>query len=120
MGIWPYLQRLGLDEQDLYGAEGNAFDHYAVIKRIGQPLADWVTGRPFDQHRFVDPATVVRVYQDLAEQVRAAGYCTEEHPFPLRVRAAIMEDQVLVPAAPRTLAEQHSAAPAAESGRHIG
>ena len=40
MGLWAYLRQLNLDDQDLVDAEGDALDHFAVIKRIGSALAD--------------------------------------------------------------------------------
>ena len=44
MGMLAYLQTLGLNDQDMYDAQGNSFDPQAVCLRLQLGVQMWAAG----------------------------------------------------------------------------
>ena len=68
MGLEGYYGRLaaaGLDDRAIFSAQGNAFDHVAVDRRIGAAVVAWLRGGDLPPHIYPGPAVVERLYQEV-------------------------------------------------------
>ena len=93
MGMAAYLdgfRRLGMDDFQMFNAQGNNFDRAAVAIRVREALATWMAGGVLPRHAYPDPSEVLRVYGRLRTEVVAAGVAACVHPFPRDLQAALL------------------------------
>ena len=93
MGMADYLEGfrgLGMDDHQMFNAQGKSFDCAAVALRVREGLATWLTGGALPRHAFPDPAAVVGVYGRLRAEVVAAGVAACGHPFPRDLQATLL------------------------------
>ena len=94
LGLAEHYERLaqaGLSERDLFCAQGNAFDHWAVQKRMAGALLAWLGGAPLPDGAFPRPSTVAGHYQQLRQGVLTGA----AHSFPMATQVlpdAIVSD----------------------------
>ena len=113
MGMADYLdsfRRLGMDDFQLFNAQGNSFDRAAVAMRVREAMAVWTAGGALPRHAYPDPAGVVGVYERLRAEVLAAGVAACLHPFPRDLQAALLGGTA-------TAVRQDGGGAAAEDGR---
>ena len=93
MGMADYLEGfrgLGMDDYQMFNAQGNSFDRAAVALRVREGLATWLSGGVLPRHAFPDPYVVIGVYGRLRAEVVAAGVAACGHPFPRDLQVALM------------------------------
>ena len=93
MGMADYLEGfrgLGMDDYQMFNAQGNSFDRAAVALRVREGLATWLAGGALPRHAFPDPAAVASVYGRLRAEVVAAGVAACSLPFPRDLRATLL------------------------------
>ena len=59
----------GLTPQELFDAQGNAFDPDAFRARVQAPLLDWLRGRPLPHADLMPPHTLRQHYDQMVERV---------------------------------------------------
>ena len=112
MGMAAYLDSfrgLGMDELQLFNAQGNSLYRAAIAMRVREALATWTSGGDLPRHAYPDPASVVTVYEGLRAEVLRAGAPACAHPFPRDLHIALLS------AAPAAAGRAGTAA--AEDGR---
>ena len=115
MGMAAYLdgfRRLGMDDFQMFNAQGNSFDRAAVALRVREALAIWVAGGSLPRHVYPEPAEVLRVSGRLRAEVVAAGFSACVHPFPRDLPAALL-------GGPAVMVRQVEVGIAAEDGRRV-
>ena len=93
MGMAPYMERLreaGLDEYQLYNAQGNSFDRTAVAIRIREVVAAWVRGGEVARHEFPAPPAIAASYERLRAGLLRAGLPACRGPFPEDLVGALL------------------------------
>ena len=93
MGMADYLEgfrSLGMDDFQMFNAQGNSFDRAAVALRVREGLATWLAGGVLPRHAYPDPSEVLGVYGRLRAEVVAAGVAACVRPFPRDLQAALL------------------------------
>ena len=86
------LSSIPLSVMDLFTAEGNAFDHWAVDRCVGVTLVAWLRGGATPQPAYPSPMTVEALYQQLRTTIRSSpgsadlDMAAEVMPAPLMTR----------------------------------
>ena len=89
----PYLEHLrrrGLDDYQLFNAQGNSFDRTAVAIRIREAVARWVGGGEVVRHVFPSPTEVLASYERLRASSLLAGLQWCPRFFPRILRGALL------------------------------
>ena len=85
MGMAAYLNslcQLGLDEYQLFNAQGNSFDRVAVALPLRGAVTGWACGEDVPRHTYLQPADVLRTYEPLRAVAVRAGLAACPSPFP--------------------------------------
>ena len=109
MGMVAYLasfRGLGMDDLQLFNAQGDSFDRAAVAMRVREALAVWTAGRDLPRHVYPDPAGVVRVYEGLRAEVLSSGVAACAHPFPRDLQAALLSEAAVAARRTGTIAAE--------------
>ncbi len=121
MGMLAYLQTLGLNDQDMYDAQGNSFDPQAVCLRLQLGVQMWAAGTLERRHDYPRLQEVQRAYAQVLAYVRERGLVGCESPFPYDLRGwltRVDEDSPPSLTPPICYAESNTEA-AAEDGRRV-
>ena len=87
MGMLPYLTQLGLDELQLFSAQGNSFDRAIVGLRLGSTIASWLAGNEVLEHRFPTADQIMAVYRRVyRDRLEAGWHPPMENPVPAAAR----------------------------------
>ena len=76
LGLGDYyglLEAQGLGAAQLFTAQGNAFDHVAVARRLGQAVRAWLRGGFPERHRYPAPSAIEDLYQRLRAPIEAGA-----------------------------------------------
>ena len=80
LGVWQYLDSLGMEERQLFDAQGNMFDKDSVIRRVRFAVALWLRGDiDMPNVTAASPAEIGRWWQRLKHDVVAAGHHVGPH-----------------------------------------
>ena len=93
MGMGAYLHsraQLGLDEFQMFNAQGNSFDRAAVALRLREGVARWLAGGDFTRHCYPDPRSVCSDYERLRREAVLAGLPARDSPFPADLQEALL------------------------------
>ena len=74
LGLGDYydlLEAQGLGTVQLFTAQGNAFDHVAVARRLGQAVRTCLRGGFPERHRYPTPQAIEDLYQRLRTPIEA-------------------------------------------------
>ena len=74
LGLECHYRRLraaGLSTSELFTAQGNSFDHWAVEQRIGAALVAWLQGADLPRHSFPPPTREAALYARMRAAVLA-------------------------------------------------
>ena len=114
MGMGSYLAELGVNEQELYDAQGNSFDPQAVALRLRDGIHEWAAGGLLSRHPYPDLATVTAAFEEDRHYVENRGLLGCARPFPhdLHDRLLCIGGTPQLSATPAA-----SSSPAAEHGR---
>ena len=73
-GMWQYLKDLGLDDRQLFDAQGDMTDKDALVSRIGHAVVGWLQGQiHLSNVGTAGPAEVQCVWTQLAKHLSADG-----------------------------------------------
>ena len=92
MGMAAYLdslRRLGMDDLQLFNAQGHSFDRAAVAMRVREALTTWTAGGVLARRAYPGPADVVAVYEQLWAAVLSAGTAACLYPLPRDLHASL-------------------------------
>ena len=90
---YALLGQRGLSERDLFTAQGNSFDSWAVQRRVAGAVVAWLQGCPLPECRIPAPSAVEAMYQRLCRDVRGPGGCPPAFPMaPTAVPAHLLQD----------------------------
>ena len=93
MGMASYMEHLrevGLDEHQLFNAQGNSFDRTAVAIRIRETVAAWVGGGEVARHEFPAPPAIAASYERLRGGLLLAELPACRGPFPEDLVGALL------------------------------
>ena len=83
MGMLPYLASLGLDDLQLFNAQGNSFDRAIIGLRLGSTIASWLAGDDVLGHRFPSSDDIMAVYNRVYRDCLDGGWQPSmEDPIP--------------------------------------
>ena len=96
MGLEDHYKALAqqaLGDAALFTAQGNAFDHIAVVRRLVIPVTGWLRGDDTLRQRYPTPTAVEGWYQQLRACIQTGG---TDYP-PMECVAHAFPEDLLLP-----------------------
>ena len=93
MGMGAYLHslgQLGLDEFQMFNAQGNSFDRAAVALRLREGVAQWLAGADLARYAYPDPRSVCSDYERLRREIVLVGLPARDSPYPADLQEALL------------------------------
>ena len=84
------LQQLGLDDYQVFNAQGNSFDRAAVALRMRDAVTAWLAGIEIPRREYPPPTVVEQVYVGLRCSVQRTCATACPSPFPRGVHEAVL------------------------------
>ena len=79
-GMWQYLDSLGMEERQLFDAQGNMFDKEALTRRFRHSVEAWLKGdTDLGNYQWRNPKELQKQWEGFAEVVKKKGAPVGQH-----------------------------------------